>query len=135
MKRRREFAETFTNLRSRPGGESEGQCRIQLGFDKAGGKWRWPDANLGTGLHDQGQVGFASKPGDKMQPRIRYLENKVFPEQLVETFNKEFPTLRIKLSHALDVTKEISLRQKTGERRLVDRWGMLIHDRSNLNHR
>src|SRR4030095_16139116 len=84
---------------------------------------------------DHREVFLALQPGDDVQTGLWNPQSETVAKQFIELFDKEISPLRIDFSHPLDVTQEKSLADKTRQRRLVDRRGVLIHRTADLDQR
>jgi len=85
----------------------------------------YPDIKCDT--LDLLEVFLTFQPGDNVQSGFGNLQSETFTKQFIELFDEEVASFRIDFSHTLDVTQEKAFRDKTRQRRLIDRGRMLIH--------
>src|SRR5215469_15521230 len=81
------------------------------------------------------KVFLAFQPGDNVQTCFGNLQSETVTEQFIKLFDEEISSLRINLSHSLDMTEEKAVGDETRKGCLFDWRRMLVHCTSDFHKR
>src|SRR5262249_62410604 len=68
-----------------------------------------------------------------MQTSRRYFQVEIVAQPFLESFDKEYASLRIDSTNPFDMAEKKSFGDETRQGSLINRWRVLVHDRTHLD--